>query len=63
MQNAIAQFSEVPYYRQLLPIFNLFKAKNMNIGDGIESTPRASGNDASLRANLARVKGLSVELR
>ncbi|KAI8927748.1 parkin co-regulated protein-domain-containing protein [Entophlyctis helioformis] len=25
----------VPYYRQILPIFNLFKNKNVNIGDGI----------------------------
>eukprot|EP00798_Chlamydomonas_sp_ICE-L_P015787 gene15787-21909_t len=26
----------VPYYRQLLPIFNLFKNKNKNLGDGID---------------------------
>ncbi|OAF71481.1 hypothetical protein A3Q56_00746 [Intoshia linei] len=26
----------VPYYRQLLPIFNIFKAKNENIGDNID---------------------------
>ena len=26
----------VPYYRQLLPIFNLYKAKNKNIGDRID---------------------------
>ncbi|KAH9255856.1 hypothetical protein BASA81_006030 [Batrachochytrium salamandrivorans] len=25
----------VPYYRQVLPIFNLFKNKNVNLGDGI----------------------------
>ncbi|KAL7749274.1 hypothetical protein RI367_005426 [Sorochytrium milnesiophthora] len=25
----------VPYYRQILPIFNLFKNQNVNIGDGI----------------------------
>ncbi|KAI8588489.1 hypothetical protein HDU89_000663 [Geranomyces variabilis] len=25
----------VPYYRQILPIFNLFKNKNVNLGDGI----------------------------
>lgn len=25
----------VPYYRQILPIFNLFKAKNVTLGDGI----------------------------
>lgn len=34
----------VPYYRQLLPIFNLFKAKNMNIGDGIEYSQRKREN-------------------
>ncbi|XP_054754564.1 parkin coregulated gene protein homolog [Lytechinus pictus] len=26
----------VPYYRQILPIMNIFKNKNKNIGDGIE---------------------------
>jgi len=26
----------VPYYRQILPIFNLFKSKNSNLGDGID---------------------------
>ena len=26
----------VPYYRQILPIFNLFKSKNKNLGDGID---------------------------
>lgn len=26
----------VPYYRQILPIFNLFKNKNKNLGDGID---------------------------
>ena len=26
----------VPYYRQVLPIFNLFKSKNQNLGDGID---------------------------
>ncbi|KAJ3194228.1 hypothetical protein HK101_003251 [Irineochytrium annulatum] len=25
----------VPYYRQILPVFNLFKNKNVNLGDGI----------------------------
>ncbi|KAL3896784.1 MAG: hypothetical protein SGCHY_003849 [Lobulomycetales sp.] len=25
----------VPYYRQVLPVFNLFKNKNVNLGDGI----------------------------
>lgn len=26
----------VPYYRQILPIFNLYKNKNLRIGDKIE---------------------------
>ena len=26
----------VPYYRQILPIFNLFKTSNCNIGDKIQ---------------------------
>ena len=26
----------MPYYRQILPIFNLFKSKNQNLGDGID---------------------------
>jgi len=30
----------VPYYRQILPIFNLFKAKNLNLGDKIDYSQR-----------------------
>ena len=30
----------VPYYRQILPIFNLFKNKNINIGDKIDYSQR-----------------------
>ena len=26
----------VPYYRQILPVMNLFKNRNRNLGDGIE---------------------------
>lgn len=26
----------VPYYRQILPIFNMFKNKRLNIGDKID---------------------------
>merc|ERR550514_2098240 len=26
----------VPYYRQILPVFNIFKSKNCNIGDAID---------------------------
>jgi hypothetical protein len=28
--------SLVPYYRQLLPVFNLLRARNKNLGDGID---------------------------
>jgi len=34
----------VPYYRQLLPIFNLYKMKNSNIGDKIEYNQRKKLN-------------------
>jgi len=30
----------VPYYRQILPILNLFKNKNLNLGDGIDYAQR-----------------------
>ena len=26
----------VPYYRQILPIFNIYKSVNKNLGDGID---------------------------
>jgi len=34
----------VPYYRQLLPIFNLYKINNKNIGDKIEYNQRKKLN-------------------
>jgi hypothetical protein len=34
----------VPYYRQILPVMNLFKTKNMNLGDGIDYSQRKAGN-------------------
>merc|ERR1712138_144701 len=33
----------VPYYRQILPIFNIFKNKNLNLGDGIDYSQRKKG--------------------
>lgn len=30
----------VPYYRQILPVLNLFKTRNVNLGDGIEYNQR-----------------------
>ena len=34
----------VPYYRQILPIFNLFKQSNQNIGDSIVYSQRKQMN-------------------
>lgn len=34
----------VPYYRQLLPIFNIFKCKNKNIGDRIDYGQQKESN-------------------
>jgi hypothetical protein len=34
----------VPYYRQILPIMNLFKMKNLNMGDKIDYSQRKSLN-------------------
>jgi len=38
----------VPYYRQILPIFNLFKYKRLNIGDKIDYAQRKNENLAEL---------------
>jgi hypothetical protein len=38
----------VPYYRQILPIFNLFKTKNTNIGDQIDYSQRKQENIGDL---------------
>ena len=34
----------IPYYRQLLPVLALFKAKNANLGDKIEYSQRHGAN-------------------
>ena len=34
----------VPYYRQILPIMNLFKTKNLNMGDRIDYGQRKGNN-------------------
>lgn len=34
----------VPYYRQILPIMNLFKTKNLNMGDRIDYSQRKGNN-------------------
>jgi hypothetical protein len=38
----------VPYYRQLLPIFNLLRGKNLNIGDAIDYSQRKQLNIGDL---------------
>lgn len=38
----------VPYYRQILPVFNLFRASNCNLGDGIEYSQRKRENMGDL---------------
>jgi len=34
----------VPYYRQILPIFNIYKTKSKNMGDGIDYSQRKKLN-------------------
>jgi len=34
----------VPYYRQILPVLNLFKIKNQNLGDKIDYSQRKGLN-------------------
>ena len=38
----------VPYYRQILPIMNLFKTKNLNQGDKIDYSQRKGQNMGDL---------------
>jgi hypothetical protein len=38
----------VPYYRQILPIFNLFKNFNSNLGDGIDYSQQKRENIGDL---------------
>jgi len=45
----------VPYYRQILPIFNIFRNNNTNIGDKIEYNQRK-------RLNLGDLIGETLEL-
>merc|ERR1711941_168763 len=40
----------VPYYRQILPIFNIYKTKNENIGDQIDYAQRKRMNLGDLIA-------------
>merc|ERR1719401_3416650 len=45
----------VPYYRQILPIFNIFRGKNQNIGDQIEYAQRKRLNLGDLIAETLQI--------
>ena len=47
MSNEVAE-TLVPYYRQVLPVFNVFKNKNINIGDGIDYSQQRNDNIGDL---------------
>lgn len=38
----------MPYYRQILPVFNLFKIRNKNMGDAIDYGQRKRENIGDL---------------
>jgi len=38
----------VPYYRQILPVFNLLKHRNLNLGDGIDYSQAKRNNVGDL---------------
>jgi len=38
----------VPYYRQILPVLNIFKSKNLNSGDGIDYSQQRRENIGDL---------------
>lgn len=38
----------VPYYRQILPILNIYKERNRNLGDGIEYSQKNGENIGDL---------------
>jgi hypothetical protein len=45
----------VPYYRQILPIFNIYKSQNMNLGDKMEYGQRKRQNIGDLIAETLEV--------
>jgi len=45
----------VPYYRQILPVFNLFKYKRLNIGDKIDYAQQKDENLADLIQNTLEI--------
>jgi hypothetical protein len=45
----------VPYYRQILPVFNIFRGKNQNLGDSIEYGQRKRLNLGDLIAETLQI--------
>lgn len=45
----------VPYYRQILPVFNIFRGKNANIGDGMDYAQRKRLNLGDLIAETLQI--------
>ena len=45
----------VPYYRQILPVLNLMKTKNVNLGDKIEYDQRKCNNLGDLIQNTLEI--------
>jgi len=45
----------VPYYRQILPVFNIFRAKNENIGDKMQYGQRKRTNMGDLIAETLQI--------
>jgi len=48
LSNEMVGEALVPYYRQILPVFNLFKHKRLNIGDKIDYSQRKNETIADL---------------
>merc|ERR1740133_735243 len=48
----------VPYYRQILPVFNIFRGKNENLGDKMEYAQRKRLNLGDLIAETLQIFGI-----
>jgi len=51
----------VPYYRQLLPVFNLLKSKNKNSGDSIDYSQRKRTNVSCRMRGRSRRRGVCCD--
>lgn len=54
----------VPYYRQILPVLNIFRGKNKNLGDGIDYAQRKEENTGDLidKVRSGEARSLSLSL-